>query len=63
MIEESLECLNQLGKLRDILGKALETGDEVMFDNYVQVTNFLIALDHAAYFIVQWQEEHGYIKL
>lgn len=62
-LDISIETITQLGKLNDILGKALESGDEVMFDSYTQVTELLKALYNAIYFIKEWQEEHGYIEL
>lgn len=62
-IDISIETITQLEKLSNILGKALEIGDEVMFDSYVQLTELLTSLDHAIYFIKSWQDEHGYIEL
>lgn len=62
-LDISIETISKLEKLNNILGKALETGDEVMFDSYVQLTEILSALDNAIYYIKEWQEEHGYIEL
>lgn len=62
-LDVSIETITQLEKLNSILCKALETGDVIMFDNYVQVTELSMTLDNAIHFIEEWQEEHGYIKL
>lgn len=50
------ETLTLLNKLSEVMDKALESGDEIVFDSFFEIIEILTALHYAIDFIQQFIE-------